>query len=223
MSAELWKSIFDWSTVVLAALTFVALGGAVITGNILNSHQEKELALLKKNAGEAVEKAGKVENANLTLRGQVATLETEAAKQQERAAKAEKALLDVQRTLADRQLSDEQVERIVQALRPFSGQEYGVTPYWDSKESSNIAERINQTLQKAGWRLLQPTGYHSLLGGLVGILVWRHPEADEQTKAAAVALVAALSNAGLHTELRIENPTNNPKHNKINLSVGSKR
>src|SRR5882762_806953 len=43
MSVELWKTIFDWATVALAAFTFVALAGAVFTGNILNERQAKEL------------------------------------------------------------------------------------------------------------------------------------------------------------------------------------
>jgi hypothetical protein len=43
MSVELWKSIFDWATVVFIACTVFTGAGALITGDILTKRQAKEL------------------------------------------------------------------------------------------------------------------------------------------------------------------------------------
>jgi len=125
--------------------------------------------------------------------------------------------------LADRTLTDEQVKSIANKLEPFAGQEYEVVAYWDSKESVGIANRVHQGLQAAHWTYLPLKEWHGLFGGIVGIQVWMHPDADERVKKAATALVDALTVEGLEAVLKLQNPTNNPKHNKISLSVGSKR
>ena len=48
-----------------------------------------------------------------------------------------------------------------------------------------------------------------------------HPEADEHVKEAAEALVRALNDEDITTELRQQNPQN-AKDNKISLNVGTK-
>lgn len=125
--------------------------------------------------------------------------------------------------LADRTLTDEQVKSIANKLEPFAGQEYEVVAYWDSKESVGIANRVHEGLQTAHWTYLPLKEWHGLFGGIVGIQVSMHPDADERVKKAATALVDALTADGLEAMLKLQNPTNNPKHNKISLSVGSKR
>jgi hypothetical protein len=134
----------------------------------------------------------------------------------ERAANAERETARLSGELADRTLTDEQVRSIADKLSLYPGQEYDVTMYRDSKESVAIAERINLSLQLARWNIL-PSDAIGLFGGVVGVLVWRHPAADERTKAATAALIGALLHEGLQAELRIQNPQNNPKHNKSAL------
>jgi hypothetical protein len=126
--------------------------------------------------------------------------------------------------LADRSLTDQQQKVISDGLNKFPGQEYKVVAYWDSQESLGIANRIHQSLQMAHWTYLPPpsTGV-ALMGGIVGIQVWHHPDAAETTKEAAKLLVDSLNNEGILAYEKVENPTNNPQHNIINLSVGSKR
>jgi hypothetical protein len=43
MSAELWKSIFDWTTVAAALLTLISGAGALITGHTISKRQEARL------------------------------------------------------------------------------------------------------------------------------------------------------------------------------------
>jgi hypothetical protein len=110
---------------------------------------------------------------------------------------AEAKLFELQKTLADCSLTDDQVESILKKLNPFAGQEYTVTAYWDSKESLGIANRINSILENAGWRYNPVGSKSSMLGGIVGIQVWTHPDAGESAKQAAKSLIDALNNEGL--------------------------
>ena len=125
--------------------------------------------------------------------------------------------------LADRTLTDEQVRSIGGELKSYSGQEYEVVAYWDNIESVGIAVRGHQALQVAHWAFLPLKEWHGLFGGVVGIQVWRHADADEQTRKAAESLVSALTAKGLQAEVRIQNAQNNPTHSKISLNVGSIR
>ena len=43
MSVELWKTLFDWATVVLIAFTVVSGAGALITGDIITKRLEAKL------------------------------------------------------------------------------------------------------------------------------------------------------------------------------------
>lgn len=124
--------------------------------------------------------------------------------------------------LADRTLSDSQLKRIAGKLAKYVGQEYGVTAYWDSPESMGIANRIHFALQAARWKYVPPTGWEGLLGGVVGIKISVHPDADTSTLAAAQDLTLALQAEGLQAKEEVQNAKNNPKSNKIGLVVGSK-
>jgi hypothetical protein len=143
-------------------------------------------ALASKVSGEAMDKASAVfstaASANESARGAL-TLAGDAK------AGAEKANAE----LADRSLSDSQVAVIGKALAKFPGQEYKVVAYWDSHESIGIANRIHQSLQVAHWKYLPPpsTGI-ALMGGIVGVQVWHHPDAENSTKEAASLLIKLL-------------------------------
>jgi hypothetical protein len=140
------------------------------------------------------------------------------------ASEAERKAATVLDRFADRVLTDEQAERIAAKARSFSGQEFDITPYRDVPESLHIAERILGILTSVsvGWKYTPPSSATFLMGGVSGVLIDRHPDADERTKLAAETLIAVLNKEGIRAELRIENPTNNPKHNTIHISVGTK-
>lgn len=61
MSVEFWKTVFDWATVVLIALTVFTGAGAIITGNILGKRQAQQIA----DANERAEKEAKARVAML--------------------------------------------------------------------------------------------------------------------------------------------------------------
>jgi uncharacterized membrane protein len=123
---------------------------------------------------------------------------------------------------APRSLNDAQLAKIAAPLHQFVGQEYAVTTFWDLKEPLALSNRIHQALQLAGWKFIPPgTGGAFLLGGIAGVQVWVHPDADAPVKAAADALIGALNAEQIEAELKLQNP-NNPKDNKIALNVGTK-
>jgi hypothetical protein len=93
----------------------------------------------------------------------------------------------------------------------------------DIPESLNLANRILATLTSnvGGWLCKPPVNGSFLLGGIEGVQIWRHPEADETVKRAVDTLVQSLNAEGVSAVLKLENP-NNPKENKINVNVGTK-
>jgi hypothetical protein len=124
--------------------------------------------------------------------------------------------------MAARALNSEQMQQIADKLKPYAGQEFQIVTYWEMKEPLALANQIYMSLQLAGWKFIKPQSATFMLGGTEGVEVWRHPNADERVQKAADALVAALNNAHLDAVLKLENPTNNPVHNKISLNVGTK-
>lgn len=93
---------------------------------------------------------------------------------------------------APRSLTDEQIARIRDKLRPFAGQRFGITTYWGIKEPSNFANRIgNDALTPAGWVSDEKPGI--LVGMATGIELQLDVQSSETTKGAANELVSALA------------------------------
>ncbi|MFZ0684334.1 MAG: hypothetical protein WAM89_02225 [Terriglobales bacterium] len=180
-------------------------------------------AQIEQHAAEENSRSAKALVAAENARKKAEGFNLQIAQANERAAEAERETARLKAALADRQLTDAQVKSIGNKLRPYSGQEWEVTTYRDNKESVGITERIYQSLQMAGWKFLPMTTWRGLMGGLVGIKVDVHPDADEPTQRAADALVAALQAEGLECRKEVQSPKNNPKHNTLSLGVGARR
>jgi hypothetical protein len=127
----------------------------------------------------------------------------------------------LEKKLDARKLSDEQMLLIADMLKKFPGQEFGITTYWDMKEPLALANRIYNLLNFAQWKFIKPANSTFLLGGTEGVLVFVHPEANEQAKKATEALVKALNKEGIEAEIRHQNAPNSPT-NTIQLNVGTK-
>jgi hypothetical protein len=128
---------------------------------------EKDIKDAKRDASEAK-----------TLLSEVRQLAKEA---QERAASAEKGTERLTTRFADRTLTDAEIKDIGDTLRPFAGQEYEVETYWETPECLNISNRIHLALLFARWKYIPPERGRMLLGGVTGINISRHPEADDAT------------------------------------------
>jgi hypothetical protein len=118
-------------------------------------------------------------------------------------------------------LTDAQVKSISDAVRPFAGQEFDVTPYWDITESLAIANRIAGALVAGGWKYVAPEKSGFMLGGIPGVQVWTHPTADDKVKRAALSLLMVLNREGIESVAKTQNSAN-PPDSKLHLIVGSK-
>jgi hypothetical protein len=123
--------------------------------------------------------------------------------------------------MADRVLTDEQVQQIANKVKAYAGQEFQIVTYWDMKEPLALANQIYTSLDRAGWKYIKPESAAFMLGGTEGVQVWRHPDAEDRIQKAADALVAALKDADVAAVLKLQNAAN-PIDNKINLNVGTK-
>jgi len=144
----------------------------------------------------------------------------------ERAAKAEQkaaeASLALEKYKAPRVLSHEEQQLIISKVSKFAGQEYTVTTFWDLKEPLDFSNQLHHTLTASGWEYIKPgEGGSILLGGLAGIQVWIHPDADIAVKDAANALISVLKDIEQNPVLKFQNPKN-AKDNKIHLNIGTK-
>jgi hypothetical protein len=206
MSVELWKTIFDWATVVLIALTVVSGAGALITGDIISKQQAAKLRQFNTDLTDAKTALGKQQERAATADAKVAELEKDAAnakaaqqkveidlaKQKEKAADAEKALLELKARLADRNLTPQQRIDFTNAMKSWSGSEVDVIIWGDSAEVHIIADQLLDCLVNAGWHL--HVGYSGGGGAVRGILIGVASDAEGPV---ANAFVATLSRTGM--------------------------
>jgi hypothetical protein len=168
MSIEVLKSIFDYAAVVLLGLTFLAGLGVLITGNVINARQARQLQQFDVDITKAKTDLGRQQERAANADARVAGLEkdasdakatqqrveTELAKQKERTASAEKAASDAALALArlkqPRYLSPEQQETLIATLTPFAGQHFAFAVFPDP-EPLALLRLLDTTLKSAGW------------------------------------------------------------------------
>jgi hypothetical protein len=193
--------------------------------SVLVSQKQAETALqiaqLDKEAGDARKTAGEAEERAAKAEAHLSESNERAARANERAADAERETERLKQRLADRTLTDAQAVAIERKLRAFAGQEFDFTPYWDTKESIAIANRIADLLNGAGWKYIPPTKSGFMLGGVTRVLVHVHPNAPAKVTSAAGALVSALNEQRIVSEIRYGN-TADPPDSKLHLYVGTK-
>jgi hypothetical protein len=173
MSLEAWKSVFDWGGVLLLALTFVFGAGALITGGKINDLQAVKLREFDKELTDA---------------------KIELGKQQERAAQAEKQLIE--QGPRSHLLYGEKRDRIIEALKPFTGQKVEIryctvsfNQFFIDNDTMSVAMLLTDILAKAGWSV-NPLARENCSGS--GLSVSIHPQATESVRRASNMLLSAL-------------------------------
>lgn len=230
-SLDVTAAYARWFTYAGFAALFL-LGVFEILGHVYGVHETslRESARLRDEDNRRAEANAKIVEAQRDAAEASAKAEgfrLDIAKANESAAKAEaraaEANLELEKFKAPRTLTDKQVSDIAHKLKPFAGQEFDVTPYWDNPESLGIANRIADALVLSGWKYVKPEKSSFMFGGKVGVQVWAHPNADSPTKMAVSTLLSALNDEGLSAVPKVQNPGGtNVKHNKISLSIGLK-
>jgi len=119
-------------------------------------------------AGEANEHAAKLESANLSLRGQIATLERDAAEQRERAAIAERELLALRQAASPRSFTDAQLKAFTSILAAGPKGSMELMFQAGDLEAAQFASQIYNALTSAGWtpNRLQPVMESVIVRGI---------------------------------------------------------
>jgi hypothetical protein len=156
MSFEFWKTIFDWSAVVLVGLTFIAGLGALVTGNVVSDRQARKFQI---DLDAAKGRADEADSKRVALQSRI---------------------LDI---FGARQLTPEQSAAISKKLAGLKGTKIDVyvfkfgNPYnrTDFGHDSDLAVALVRTLRSAGldaevWLLesCQDTGASNLVVGILG-------------------------------------------------------
>lgn len=137
-------------------------------------------------------------------------------------ARAAEAHLALEKYKAPRSLDAPEVQLLVSQLRPFSGQKYQITTFWDVQEPLAFSNQLHNALQQSGWKFIpHGEGGSFLLGVLSGVQVWVHPKAQPSVLKAADALVSALAAAGASPTLKQQDAAT-PNDSIIRLNVGTK-
>jgi hypothetical protein len=150
MSVEVWKSVFDWLTVVLIALTVFSGAGALITGDIIGRRQEARLRQFDKDLTDAKTDLGKQQVLTSDAAAKVAGLEQDAANAKAKAATAERSLLELQTRLAHRRISPDEQIKLAAKLLPYAGSIVAVTKLGES-EAGRFADDLLAVFTQAKW------------------------------------------------------------------------
>jgi hypothetical protein len=250
MSAELWKSVFDWATVVLIALTVFSGAGALITGGIISRRQDERLRQFDKDLTGARTELGKQQERAANADARVASLEqaaavakatqqrveTELEAQKERTAKAQKDASDAALALArfkePRTIRPERQEGFIAALKPFARQKFALAVFpdpeplalartLDSLAKSAAWQRVPAQIQRAGGVLVEVDGESAASIFDSGVAAYIAPD-DNESIAAQHAFCVALASAGIPCETHRTPQLAGKTPRAISISVGKK-
>jgi hypothetical protein len=188
MSVEFWKAIFDWCSVVLVGLTFIAGAGALITGKVLSNRQDAALKRIELDLAAANERAAQADLRRVELENRIALI------------------------FGPRHLTPEQATRISGKLAGLRSVKVDVfvmavgNPYTagDFEDSESIARAVVRTLRAApaymdaeGWLLENCQG-----SGASNLVVSVKLPANDVDRTIATRLIKALQpEIGTYPEL----------------------
>ena len=223
MSLELWKSVFDWATIVFIALTVFTGAGALVTGDKLGKRQEKQLHQFESGLTSAKtelerqqERTANADARVASLEQDVANAETEMAKQQTRAATAEKELLELRERIKPRRLTDQQSQDFIAELKKATNPlvlKFGYT-VGGGDESFTFLKQLLALFKDAGWntpdKVEEISDHMDIQVVGVALLVPQPPGTDVRTPApptlmqltpAEATLVSAFSKVGISVQM----------------------
>lgn len=236
MSAELWKSVFDWATVIFIALTVVTGSGALITGSVINRRQEirlhqfdRDLTDAKTELGKQQERAASLESSNIELRTDLEKAEAEAAKAQ----------LELRRYIdhVDRKAGPRRLDRekfLEQLKNKPTGMAF-VRYKPDDMEAYQFATMISSLLETTGWNILGPQpfgGKNARHGGVPfevtyggafgsGVTIKCKNPRDEGTSVKALIDALMCGEATIGGFEVLEDPT--LKDDEVHVIIGQKK
>lgn len=129
------------------------------------------------------------------------------------------AQLELEKFKAPRSLTNDQLTRLRERLRPFAGQQFGMITYWNVKEPTDFTKQLGEdALIAAGWKFIKSETFEALVGVVTGIEVELGDNSDKSAKQAARELALALAAEGFTATIR-----NEPRYTKlIKIQIGMK-
>jgi hypothetical protein len=146
VTVEVVKTIFDWVAVVLLFLTFASGVGVLITGNIINKRQERQIRQFDKDLTDAKTELGRQQERAARAEQSAAEAKQLAAEATEKAEAEKIARLRIEKQLAPRGLSREGRNGLVALAKKFPHQKLEVTQYGLSKEAVAFSKQIEDAL-----------------------------------------------------------------------------
>jgi hypothetical protein len=218
-----WNSIHTTGT--LANVFFwVSIGALAFVGiaQIISQRyaEQRDLLVNQQHAAEqrtSDEEIGRLRRQAGALSANLERSNVATAGANTRAQEAQQALEQLK---APRTLTPDATRAIKVALKPFAGQQWTMTTFWDLKEPVDFATLLYEPLNNAGWRYDNSGTKSLLLDGLAGVQVFVHPQADIKVKAAAAALVAVLNKYDFNAALKLMSALDNS--DKIQINIGTK-
>ncbi len=236
MTVEGLKTAFDWITVILLFLTFAAGAGVLITGNIINERQSKQLKQFDKDLRDKDVKIAEAQrdaaDANTKAEGfrlDIAKANESAAQAQaqvaDATAEAAKANLELARIRTPRTIPRGKEAVLSAELGVFSGQEFAAYTFQD-QESMDLANAVGRILLGASWKLETPES-DIVIGRLgttpiSGVQIQIAPESSGPVRSAADALARALKAEGIDSAVDSRNPARAKTPKTIHVLIGKK-
>lgn len=202
----------EWAVISQAPLTFLLWGGvAAIAAYAFARHQ---LADQMASLGERLNlKDDRIAAYLEKLQG--ATPDEAKAK----IAALEASVRNYELRLADRVLTSEQLLKLENAIKAFSGTNYKITTYWDLPEPMALANQISKALVRQGWCYAPPSEPEMIFGVHHGVEVY-HTQAAESRDAAHV-LAASLTELGIAARATLSRDATD-RSTRVQLLIGTK-
>jgi len=152
MSLETWKSIADWASIILVALTVASGSAALILGGRINQKQDEQLREFNAKLTEAKTGLSKQEERAANAERDLAGVKEELSKAKTREAEAEKRLEEVQKKQAPRWISTDKFAIAFGKAHP--GKAF-IQYQTGNEEIALFASSVAPALVATGWHLME--------------------------------------------------------------------
>jgi hypothetical protein len=232
MNVDSWNNFFNWSSVVLVALTVLAGAGALLTGKIISMRQEGAIAAAKAEAAKANERAAAADLNTEKARKESAEASREAAVANEAAGNANERAAALEVSAEELRRESLEIERsvsprlfpiesdAVRAFEKFAPIEV-VIKFAPDQECAAMASQLAEFLRTAKWTVEQPEVYMPgfVENLFVHVNTWESSGEDAaKGRAAAEALIAELKSKHIKAMARAAPPDDPP--NVVVVEVG---
>ncbi|MGE8940649.1 hypothetical protein ACO2I3_01920 [Leptospira interrogans] len=206
-----WWYIFSWKGLLWSLVLAAVSAASVVIFTLLQFWSDGI------RDRRAAERQSVLELQTEQARAAAAEANAEAARASEEAAQTNlvlererKARLEIEARLAPRSMSPSQMDEMIAALQQFSGEAIFLKTNTLDPEAVSFANQLKATLERAGWAVQIWRAPDWTVDNGAGLLLEFFRGANNRSRSAGHALIAALTSLGLHVqtaEVEVGNPT----------------